>query len=155
MRILDSSLPKQPATGDDVAKMVAAGRATGLPGIEKSLWFNRQTLKVRGKWLVCARQAGIYVMLCPLPEKEALIESAPDVYFDTDHHIGRPAVLAYVAKITIEELAQRITRAWRIQAPKDMRANAPKPKSAAKAKAAKSKSVKKAKPEPKGSRKSK
>ena len=138
MHVVDATLPKQPATGDDVAKMVAAGKATGLPGIEKSLWFNRQTLKVRGKWLVCARQVGIYVMVCPLPEKETLIEAAPDVYFDTDHHTGRPAVLAFADKISAEELASRIARAWHIQAPKDLaqqvqrRTKTAKPKAAAK-----------------------
>jgi hypothetical protein len=142
MRLLNASLPKQPATGDEVTKMVAAGRATGLPGIVKSLWFNRQTLKVRGKWLVCARQRGIYVMVCPLPEKDALIEAAPEIYFDTDHHAGQPAVLAFADKISPEDLAQRITRAWYIQAPKEMHPVVPKTrktKAAAKAKTAKAK----------------
>ena len=145
MRIADASLPRKPATGDDVTKMVLAGRATGLPGIEKSLWFNRQTLKVRGKWLVCARQSGIYVMLCPLPEKEALIEAAPDIYFDTDHHTGRHAVLAFADKISPEDLARRIARAWYIQAPKDMHPIVPKakkPKAAPKAKSATAKPIK-------------
>jgi hypothetical protein len=120
MRLLNASLPKQPATGDEVTKMVAAGKATGLPGIVKSLWFNRQTLKVRGKWLACARQRGVYVMVCPLPEKEALIEAAPEIYFDTDHHAGHPAVLAYADKISPADLALRIARAWHIQAPKEL-----------------------------------
>jgi hypothetical protein len=145
MRIADASLPRKPATGDDVTKMVLAGRATGLPGIEKSLWFNRQTLKVRGKWLVCARQSGIYVMLCPLPEKEALIEAEPTVYFDTDHHTGRHAVLAFADKISPEDLALRIARAWYIQAPKDMHpivAKPKKPKAAPKPKAKPRKSKK-------------
>lgn len=83
---------------------------------------------MRGKWLVCARQSGIYVMLCPLPEKEALIEAAPDIYFDTDHHTGRHAVLAFADKISPEDLARRIARAWYIQAPKDMHPVVPKAK---------------------------
>jgi len=137
-RLDNATLPKAPATKADVAKMRAAGKATKLPGIEDSVWFNRPTLKIAGKWLICARQQGIYVILCPLPEKEALIEAAPDIYFDTDHHAGYGAVLAWADKISAKELSGRIARAWHIQAPKKMAAqlNAAPPKSKAKPRSA-------------------
>jgi hypothetical protein len=118
MRLKNADLPKDPATAKDIAKMEAAGKATGLPDIVTSLWFNRPTLKVNDKWLICARQKGIYVFLCPLPEKEALIGASPDLYFDTDHHAGSAAVLVYADKISMKDLALRITRAWNIQTSK-------------------------------------
>jgi hypothetical protein len=118
MRLENASLPKAPATEADLKKMRAAGKATGLPGIAESPWFNRPTLKVEGKWLICARQAGVYVFLCPRPEKELLLEMDPEVYFDTDHHANSPAVLAWADKISPKDLADRIARAWRVQAPK-------------------------------------
>lgn len=108
------------ATRADVAKMVRAATKTGHPDISESLWFNRPTLKVAGKWLICARQAGVYVIFCPRIEKEVLIERAPTIYFDTDHHRNSAAVLAWADKISVAEMADRIARAWRLQAPKKL-----------------------------------
>jgi hypothetical protein len=141
MRLENASLPKTPATASDLKKMRAAGKATGLPGIEESPWFNRPTLKVEGQWLICARQAGVYVVVCPLAEKELLIDMDPEVYFDTDHHAGYGAVLAWADKISAKDLADRIARAWRVQALKALQrkvdggtpAKAAKPKRKAKA----------------------
>lgn len=119
-RVANASLPKAPASRADVDKMLRAATATGLPGISESLWFNRPTLKVGGKWLICARQAGVYVIFCPMIEKEHLIERAPATYFDTDHHRNSAAVLAWVRKASVAELTDRIARAWRLQAPKTL-----------------------------------
>ncbi|MDX2142966.1 MAG: hypothetical protein SFV19_06405 [Rhodospirillaceae bacterium] len=141
MRLENASLPKAAATPADLKKMRAAAKATGLPGIEESPWFNRPTLKVAGKWLICARQAGVYVFVCPLAEKDLLIEMAPDIYFDTDHHAGYAAVLAWADKIAPKDLADRIARAWRIQAPKTLQQTFDQPP----ARAAKAKPKRKAK----------
>jgi hypothetical protein len=118
VRLENASLPKEPASQAEIKKMQAAGKATKLPGIEMGVWFNRPTLKVGGKWLICARQKNVYVIFCPLPEKEMLIDAAPEVYFDTDHHAGSGAVLAWADKISAKELRQSIARAWHLQAMK-------------------------------------
>lgn len=126
-RLESASLSKEPASPAEIKKMQAAGKATKLPDIENSIWFNRPTLKVGGKWLICARQKNIYVIFCPLPEKEMLIDAAPEIYFDTDHHAGYGAVLAWANKISAKELKDRIARAWHLQAPKPKKPKAKKP----------------------------
>jgi hypothetical protein len=51
-------------------------------------------------------------------EKQTLIAADPDKFFTETHYNGFPAVLVRLAKIGVDELAELITEAWRIQAPK-------------------------------------
>jgi hypothetical protein len=51
-------------------------------------------------------------------EKQTLIAADPDKFFTEPHYNGFPAVLVRLAKIGVDELAELITDAWRIQAPK-------------------------------------
>jgi len=44
-------------------------------------------------------QPGVLAIRCPAPEKEMLIEAAPEIYFDDDHYRGFPAVLVRLAAI--------------------------------------------------------
>jgi hypothetical protein len=39
------------------------------------------------------------VVFCPLEEKEVLLEAAPEIYFETDHYKGYPAILVRPDKI--------------------------------------------------------
>jgi hypothetical protein len=56
--------------------------------------------------------------LSDVGEKEALIASDPAVYFTTSHFDGYPAILVQLDKIAVDELAELITDAWLVQAPK-------------------------------------
>jgi hypothetical protein len=56
--------------------------------------------------------------MCPLEEKEMLMAAAPDIYFETDHYKGWPAVLVRIRSISIAELRLRLERAFAMQAPK-------------------------------------
>ena len=58
------------------------------------------------------------VVTCPLEEKEMLMAAAPDIYFETDHYRGWPAVLVRIGEIEAEELRHRLRKAWLMQAPK-------------------------------------
>ena len=42
------------------------------------------------------KDADTVVLMCPLEEKEMLIEAAPEIYFETDHYKGWPAILVRV-----------------------------------------------------------
>jgi hypothetical protein len=53
-------------------------------------------------------------------EKALLLEAAPDIYFETDHYKGWPAVLVRIRKIPIAELAHRLGQAWLLKAPKSL-----------------------------------
>jgi hypothetical protein len=53
-----------------------------------------------------------------LGAKEALLGSAPDVYFTTPHFNGYPAVLVRLKRISMAELAELLVEAWLDRAPK-------------------------------------
>jgi len=54
--------------------------------------------------------------------KEALVGSAPDVYFTTPHFDGYPAVLVRLAAIDVGELGELVTESWLCRAPKRLAA---------------------------------
>ena len=66
------------------------------------------------------REPGILVLRCELDEKEFLMQSSPQVYFETDHYKGYPAVLVRLDAIQPEELKERIEKYWTSIASKKM-----------------------------------
>jgi hypothetical protein len=100
------------------AKLIEA--AEGLPGIEQSTSYGTPALRVRKKSLCRIKDADMVVLMCPLEEKELLMEAAPDLYFETDHYKGWPAVLVRIHEIPLDELALRLRRAFVMQAPKSL-----------------------------------
>jgi hypothetical protein len=92
-----------------------AGR--NLPQIERSTWYGTPSLKVGKKSLCRVKDADTVVLMCPLEEKELLKEAAPEIYFETPHYHGWPAILARIRVISDAELANRLKAAWRMQAP--------------------------------------
>ncbi len=104
------------------APVRAAMQATGLPGVEESTWYGTPSFKVKGKSFVRLKDPDTLVLLCPLEEKELLIEVEPDIFFETDHYKGWPAVLARLSRIDGEMLQHRLTKAWLMKAPKRLRA---------------------------------
>jgi len=100
-------------------KRVAAIAAKAkLPGLAESVSYGTPSLKVAGKFLARMKDADTLVLRCPLEEKELLMESAPEIYFETDHYKGWPAILVRLAKIDAGELRHRLALAWRMQAPR-------------------------------------
>jgi hypothetical protein len=53
-------------------------------------------------------------------EKAALLGVDPDKFFTEPHYNGFPAVLVRLPAVSVGELRQVITEAWRCQAPKDL-----------------------------------
>ena len=104
--------------------------ALTLPQVEGPPEGGRLAFEVHGKgiaWSYLARARpkaprelveGVIAVRCPIPEKEMLIEAAPDRFFDDDHYRGFPAVLVRLDLVEEDELAGLLARAWRIQAPK-------------------------------------
>lgn len=85
-------------------------------------------------------------------EKAALLGADSDKFFTEPHYHGFPAVLVRLPAVSVAELRQVITEAWRCQAPKDLlvtydagdasprsRLAAARPRAAAKIRAAASK----------------
>jgi hypothetical protein len=99
------------------ARVRAAARAAKLPEVDEGLSFGTPGLKVRGKFLMRAKDSDTLVFRCAIEEKEMLIAAAPDIYFETDHYKGYPAVLVQLSQVSDAELRQCLERAWRLQAP--------------------------------------
>jgi hypothetical protein len=89
-----------------------------LPAVEEGLSYGSPSLKVMGKFLARVREPDILVLMCALEEKEFLMQTSPEVYFETDHYKGWPAVLIRLSKIKDDVLMHRLRVAWRMQAPK-------------------------------------
>jgi hypothetical protein len=53
-------------------------------------------------------------------EKAALLGADPDKFFTEPHYNGFPAVLVRLPAVSVGELRQVITEAWRCQAPQDL-----------------------------------
>ena len=94
--------------------------ALALPGTEDGTSYGTPALKVKGKFLTRLRQedGSVVLLLAAIEERAALIESAPRVYFFTDHYRDWPTVLARLEPARPEHLAGLLTQAWRRIAPK-------------------------------------
>jgi len=112
------------------ARALKAARATRLPGIEPAASYGTPSLTVHGKFLMRVKDADTLVFRCTMEEKAFLIEAAPSIYFETDHYVGWPMVLARLKPASDTELRHCVERAWRLQAPKKLRAGRENPASA-------------------------
>ena len=109
--------PKDPLAAP-FARVVKA--AAKLPEVEEETSYGTPALKVRGKLLARMKDHDTLVVMCPLEEKEMLMEVAPEIYFETDHYKGWPAVLVRLSKIKADALKHRLERSWRVKAPKPL-----------------------------------
>jgi hypothetical protein len=104
------------------ARIRAAAKAAKLPAIAEGTSYGTPALKVRGKLLMRMKDADTLVFHCPIEEKAMLLEAASEIYFETDHYKGWPAVLVRASKASDAELEVCLQRAWRSQAPAKLRA---------------------------------
>ena len=120
------------ATWDDVRRI-----ASGLPESEERPGESPQW-RVRDKlfaWDRPLRRSDLEALGAAAPQgdvlavrvadvgvKEALVSDEPDVYFTTPHFDGYPAVLVRLAEITPSDLAELLTEAWLVRAPKRLAA---------------------------------
>ncbi len=108
------------ATEDDVRRLALAFdgviEVTSYSiGGQAVIWpyFERDKSRRKYTW-----RAGIWAVRCPVPEKQMLIEAAPDVYFDDDYYRRYDVVLVRLANIDEAELAAMLARSYGIQAAK-------------------------------------
>ena len=92
--------------------------ASNLQESTRSTSYGTPSLKVRDKTFCRMKDEATLVLMCPLDQKEMLLEAAPAIYFETDHYKGWPALLIRLPAIPDDELALRLKEAWRAKAPK-------------------------------------
>jgi len=93
-----------------------------LPGAEASTSYGAPTVRIRGKpILYLGRERGSFAISSPLMEKELLIETDPETFWETDHYRGWPAVLVCYGSADRERIESVIMRAWWDRASKSQR----------------------------------
>jgi len=100
-------------TFDDVRKI-----ALRWPEVEDGTSYGTPALKVRKKMLV--RQDGDSLVMPGVPqdEREMLVESAPKVFYFTDHYRDYPMVLIRLSKAKRATVEPLLRRQWRALASK-------------------------------------
>lgn len=87
--------------------------ALTLSHTESSTSYGGPTVRVRGKPFVYpGREKGSFAIACPLDEKELLMETDPETFWETDHYRGWPAVLTRFGSADRERIETVIVRAW-------------------------------------------
>ncbi len=103
------------ATWRDVCELGLA-----LPETQESTSYRMPALKVAGKTFVSmsSHEEGALVVKVDRDEKPLLIESRPDLYYETPHYHGWPAMLMRLGAAERDDLADRLEDSWSLMAPK-------------------------------------
>jgi hypothetical protein len=104
------------ATANDVRRI-----ALSLPETdEHASYGGRPSFRVRKKGFVSIHDDGVTcgIWVESLEEKEALLASDGRKFYTTSHHDNYPTVLVRYAAVSVNELRELITDAWRLKAPK-------------------------------------
>ena len=103
---------------DDPDIKRAARLAASLPGVELSTWYGtpgaqgRRQGDSRG-----SRRPGFWSCSARSRPRQHLFATAPEIFFETDHYKGWPALLVRMEAIDDATLAHRIEVAWLEKAP--------------------------------------
>jgi hypothetical protein len=106
----------------------AVAFALTLAGAELGTSYGKPAVKVNGKaFMYIGREAGSFGVSVPLPEKELLMETDPDTFWETAHYRNWPAVLIRHCSAERERIEAVITRAWwdRLKKPQRLAAGLP------------------------------
>ena len=95
--------------------------ALGFPGVEDGTSYGTPALKVRGKLLARVHQSiDCLVLRTDFLDRHILMQSAPSIFFITDHYRDYPWVLMRFSALGVRDLQNLIERAWRLVAPKTL-----------------------------------
>ena len=106
------------ATEDDLRAI-----ALSLPETdERASYGKRPSWKVRGRGFagVWKDEATAAIILEDVSHRDALLSSDPDKFFTTAHYGESPRLLVRLDKVTVAELREVVTDAWRSQAPTEL-----------------------------------
>ena len=89
-----------------------------LPGVSMGEFMKRPSLRHRGKSIIRSKDGEALVVNCPLEMKDILLEAEPNIYFQTGHYEGYPAILMRPEAVDRDILRTRIIAAWKMNATK-------------------------------------
>ena len=88
--------------------------ALSLTGVEEGTAYGFPAFRAAGKlFLVFRRDLDAIVVRASFDERDAMIEADPETYFTTDHHRPYPWVLARVAKLRADAVADLVNMSRR------------------------------------------
>ncbi|RUT32959.1 hypothetical protein EMQ25_07470 [Arsenicitalea aurantiaca] len=105
---------------DAFSRLIRLIGALELPEVDLGTSHGTPALIVAGKTFARVSDPETLVLKCPIEQKELLLEIDPDIYFQTDHHVGWPTLLIRLPAISDEELSLRLADGWRFMAPDDL-----------------------------------
>jgi hypothetical protein len=73
--------------------------------------------------MIGSKDGEALVVNCPLEMKDILLEAEPNIYFQTDHYEGYPAILMRPEAVDRDTLRTRIIAAWKMNATKSQLAS--------------------------------
>jgi len=88
--------------------------ASDLPGIEVGTSYGTPALRV-GKKLICRmKEDGETMVLKPLEDIELhfLMDTQPDVFYQTPHYQGWPTILIHLSRIDEAQVRELIVQCW-------------------------------------------
>jgi hypothetical protein len=102
------------ATESDVREI-----ALSLPETEERPSYGTPGFRVKDRLFARIREEGVLLVRCgDEGEKDFLLRADPDKFFTTPHYDGHPSVLVRLGAVDRDELAELLTEAWRVRAPK-------------------------------------
>jgi hypothetical protein len=102
------------ATESDVRAIALA-----LPETEERPSYGTPGFRVKDRLFARIREPGVLLLRCADEgEKDFLLRADPEKFFTTPHYDGHPSVLVRLDAVDRDELAELLTDAWRVRAPK-------------------------------------
>jgi hypothetical protein len=96
--------------------------ALSLRDTEMSTSYGKPAIRVRDKaFIFPGCEQGSFAVMSPIGEKELLMETEPDTFWETPHYSGYPAVLVRFDSPSRERIELVIQRAWWDRASKAQR----------------------------------
>ena len=96
--------------------------ALSLPDVVLEKHWGALCPKVNGKAFVApGREKGSFCMYVTMPEKELLLETDPDTFWQTDHYRNYPAILVRYGTDARERIELYLQRGWWDRAKKPQR----------------------------------
>jgi hypothetical protein len=89
-----------------------------LPDVEVTTTWGQPTLKVRGRMFVCiashkSAEPNSLVAMMDFPDRDALVEDDPDVYYLKEHYLNYPCVVVRLSRISADALRDLVIGAHR------------------------------------------
>jgi hypothetical protein len=107
-----------PITFDTVREI-----ARDLPGAVEGTSYGTPAFKVAKKLFVRQHQDGeSLVIKIDRDERSMRMKADPETFYITDHYLNYPWILVRLSKVARDDLRDLLEEAWRLSAPKGLRA---------------------------------